>query len=335
MIERVRDWLGWPPGTPTDRLEALDVLGPHADGFPLAAGADARDLLIKLDVPPQAWSDLLDTAPRPETHAEAWWLLVRLYHALVHPGEGASPPPWPAPFPTDDPLTHHFHLHVFLAAVPHLLAMHRARGIPDDVTWWTLRDVGLQVANYEVRTGRPGFDGAFWVWPHFRGDAITVGRLQYDRRYIPDDASAGLEPRRGSPALGVHIPALGPLTPAACDDSLSRTKRFHTVHFPEQRYDVGICESWLMDDQLLAYLPPSSNIARFQRRFTLGDAWSRPADEDVVRFAFGHLPASLSDLPQTTTLERAIVSHLQDGGHWSFRRGWLELPGGPGVSPGT
>ena len=111
-----------------------------------------------------------------------------------------------------------------------------------------------------------------------------------------------------------------------CDDSLGRARAFHAAHFPEESYDVGICESWLMDDQLLAYLPAASNIARFQSRFTLGDPWSRLADEDVIRFAFGHLPASLDDLPQDTTLGRAIVSHLRDGGHWYFRRGWLELP---------
>lgn len=325
MIERVRDWLGWPADSPLDRLLALDAIGPHPDGFPLPRDDALVDILTRLDVPPQAWREVVDLAPEPDTRPEAWWVLERLYHALVHSGEGAWPPPWPAPFPTDDPLTHHFHLYVFLAAVPHLLQLHGARGIAEDVTWWTLRDVGLQVANYEVRTGRPGFDGAFWVWPHLRGDAITVGRLQYDRRYVPDDAVAGLERWRGRPALGVHIPALGPLAPQACDDSLGRVRAFHAAHFPEEPYDVGICESWLMDEQLLAYLPPSSNIVAFQSRFTLGDPWSRPADEDVIRFAFGHLPASLADLPQTTTLERAIVRHLADGGHWTFRRGWLEL----------
>jgi hypothetical protein len=324
-IERVRDWLGWPADSPMERLHALDALGPHPDGFPLPRDAAARSILEKLDTPAHAMDEILAATPDPRAHPDGWWVLERLYHALTGEGERAAAPPWVAPFPTEDPLTHHFHLYVFLAAVPMLLEMHRARGIDDDVTWTTLRDVGLQIANYEVRTGRPGFDGAFWVWPHFRGDAITLGRLQYDRRYVPDDAVAGLEPRRGSPALGVHIPALGPLTPPACDASLGRARAFHEAHFPEETYDVGICESWLMDEQLLAYLPGSSNIVRFQERFTIGDPWSRLADEDVIRFAFGHLPASLADLPQRTTLERGIVRHLDDGGHWFFRRGWLEL----------
>ena len=325
MIDRVRDWLGWPPDSPMERLDALAALGPHPDGFPLPGGQAARAILAGWDTPVHAVDEIVDAAPGPASHPEGWWVLERLYHALVADGERATPPPWVAPFPTDDPLTHHFHLYVFLAAVPMVLEMHRARGIDEDVTWATLRDVGLQVANYEVRTGRPGFDGAFWVWPHFRGDAITIGRLQYDRRYVPDDATAGLEPRRGGPALGVHIPALGPLLPAGCDASLARARTFYATHFPEERYEIGICESWLMDEQLTAYLPASSNIVGFQERFTLGDPWCRRADEDVIRFAFGHLPASLADLPQRTTLERAIVRHLDDGGHWYFRRGWLEL----------
>ena len=163
------------------------------------------------------------------------------------------------------------------------------------------------------------------MWPHFRGDAITVGRLQFDRRHVPADAMGALASRVGEPALGVHIPALGPLSPEACDASLARARAFYARHFPEERYEVGICESWLMDDQLMRYLPATSNIARFQRRFRLGDGWSRLADDDVVRFAFGRLPDDLADLPQDTTLERAVVGHLRDGGHWYFRRGWLEL----------
>jgi GNAT domain-containint protein/N-acyltransferase family protein len=323
-LQHVSDWLGWPKGTPLHRLAALDDLGPPSIRIEPATDAETLDLLFKLDVPVHAMDEIVAHAPSPE-HAEAWWLLERLYHALVAPDGQASAPPWPAPFPTDHPLTHHYHLYVFLAAVPHVLRMHAEREIPEDVTWWTLRDVGLQVANYEVRTGRPGFDGAFWVWPHFRGEAITVGRLQYDRRRVPDDATGGLASRGGAPALGVHIPALGPLTPEACDESLSRAPGFYAKHFPEERYEVGICESWLMDDQLLRYLPSTSNIARFQQRFALADGWSRLADDDVVRFAFGRLPDDLSELPQDTTLERALVAHLRDGGHWYFRRGWLEL----------
>jgi hypothetical protein len=34
---------------------------------------------------------------------------------------------------------------------------------------------------------------------------------------------------------------------------------------------------------------------------------------------------ALDDLPQRTTLERAIVAHLRAGGHWRARTGWFEF----------
>jgi hypothetical protein len=212
--------------------------------------------------------------------------------------------------PADDPFTHYFHLYVFLAAVPDLLRYHAQRRIPEDVTWRTLRDVGLQIANYHVRHGRPGFDGAFWVWPHFRGEVFTLGRLQF-------------EPlgRR----LGVHIPAIGRLTPAGCDDAFDQAVRFFATHYPETTFTSATCTSWLLDEQLGDYLSPRSNIIAFQQRFTPVTHWTREADDDVLRFVFGRLPATLAELPQTTSLERAIVAHLQAGRHWQFRRGWLAL----------
>jgi hypothetical protein len=325
IVPRVRDWLGWPSDTPLERLDAFARSGPAPVGFLLPDAASSRTLLGRLDTPRHAIDEIVGSAPTAATTPEAWWLLERLYHALVRTDGRESAPPWPAPFPTNDPLTHHFHLYVFIAAVADVVRVHGSREIAEDVTWATLRDVGLQIANYEVRHGRPGFDGAFWVWPHFRSEALTIGRLQYDRRSVPADADGSLAAHRGSPALGVHIPALGPLSPEACAASLERARKFHAVHFPEAAYEIGICESWLMDEQLASYLPEASNIVRFQQRFRIDGTWSRPADEDVIRFAFGRLPAHLDDLPQTTTLERALVTHLRSGGHWYFRRGWLDL----------
>jgi hypothetical protein len=307
---------------PLDRLELFDDLGPAPGGFTPTVDLE---VLHRLNVPVHAMDEIVGMTPTRDEHPEAWWLLDRLYHTLTLEDGLATPPPWPAPFATSDPLTHHFHLYVFLAAISHVLQLHAKRGIAADITWATLEDVGLQVANYEVRHGRPGFDGAFWVWPHFRCEALTIGRLQFDRRYVPIDAAGGLEPHRGEPALGVHIPALGPLDADACDASLAQAREFYATHFPEERYEVGICESWLMDEQLAEYLPDGSNIRQFQERFTLGDDWTRLADDDVIRFVFGRLPADLDDLPQETTLQRAAVGHLQAGRHWYFRRGWLAL----------
>ncbi len=320
MIERVGRWLGWLP-------EFWPRLKPLAEAeltgtFALPSPAQTRSILERLDVPPQAITEIVAAIPSPD-QTEAWWLLERLHHAVVASEEGWYDPPWAAPWPTaDDPFTRHFHTYVFIAAVPHVLAVHGARGIDPDITWATLSDIGLQIANYEVRLGSPGFDGAVWVWPHFRGEVFRLGRLQYDLTHIAFDDDGV---RRGEEAVAVHIPALGPLTADGADASFEHARTFFPEHFPERSHRVVTCHSWLMDPQLAERLPATSNIVRFQQRFRIAPGQMKDANIDVVRYVFGDLPATVDDLPQESTVQRAVVGHIKDGGTWHMRHGWFEL----------
>src|SRR4029077_1327840 len=107
--------------------------------------------------------------------------------------------------------------------------------------------------------------------------------------------------REGDPALGIHIPESGPVTPEACDDSLEEAARLFPRHFPETPTRLGICISWLLDPQLNDYLEPDSNVLRFQRRFTLvGEG--HEGDADILRFVFHRLTPNLQALPQRPTL---------------------------------
>ena len=103
---------------------------------------------------------------------------------------------------------------------------------------------------------------------------------------------------------------------------------------PEHPIDTGTCDSWLLDPQLAEYLPATSNIVAFQRRFTLTD---QPPDEQVIdgrtrgdrsvlEFVFRSPGTPLDRLPQRTALERAAVTHLKAGRHWTQRLGTLALP---------
>ncbi len=321
MIERVRSWLGWPEGE-TQQLTDLLASGAHEGDLVLPGPDAASDMLAKMDVPPHAINDVLTALPSKDVEPEAWWLIDHLFSKLIDYKGVEYIPPWPAPASVDDLLRRYLHLYVFLAGVPYALRVHARRGIPEEITWSTLRDVGLQVANYQRRHGRAGFDGAFWIWQHFRGDIYRLGRLQYNFRRVEFDADGF---RHGDPALGVHIPAIGPLTPEACDDSVAQARAFFPKHFPDRPVRVATCGSWLLDEQLAEYLPATTNIIQFQRRFTPVSDWEEPGDEDVIRFVFGFVPDSIDDLPQTTTLERAVVTHLRSGRHWQIRLGWFEL----------
>jgi hypothetical protein len=48
-------------------------------------------------------------------------------------------------------------------------------------------------------------------------------------------------------------------------------------------------------------------------------------DRAVFEFVFRRVRPSLDELPQRTTLERAVVTHLRSGRHWQSRLGWIAL----------
>ncbi|HYH13449.1 MAG TPA: hypothetical protein VD789_13910, partial [Thermomicrobiales bacterium] len=156
------------------------------------------------------------------------------------------------------------------------------------------------------------------------------GRLQFERSTMRDRIADALRGRGEdvSPSdlvLSMHIPDfLGPLTPEACGESIEMAKQFFAAHFPEDRYRYAVCHSWLLDPQLADYLPENSNIIQFQRRFELAEG-ANDADTSILHFVFGPAPENLDELPQRSTLERAVVTHLRNGNHWQVRSGWFPL----------
>ncbi|HVX44506.1 MAG TPA: hypothetical protein VHC49_11505, partial [Mycobacteriales bacterium] len=171
--------------------------------------------------------------------------------------------------------------------------------------------------------GTGGLSAQEWLTAHFRGVLFRLGRLLYERQSIWFDADG---PRRGEYSLGIHIPR-GRLTPQSCDESFALARSFFARHFPEEqpcRY--ATCVSWVLDPQLASYLSPESNIIRFQRRFTILPLESeRAGDRETVEAIFASPFRDIEQLPRTTSLERAVTTHLQNGGHWYFRTGWLRL----------
>jgi hypothetical protein len=248
-------------------------------------------------------------AARPTDHA----LLERCRTELVADMGGTGLiHRWPEP---PDP---YFYVWVFLGVVPEVRKYHASRGIHGNATTDILAELGSQMANRRSIYGSGGLHTYEWMTAHFRGVLYRTGRLIFERSRIWFDA-----PIRGERALGVHIPG-GRLTPQSCDQSFAAAKQFFAAHYPDEPYHYATCVSWVLDPQLEEYLPRESNIVQFARRFTLlplGDA--RPEDDETIKAIFAR--QRTADLPRNTTLERAVVSHLDNGRHWHYRTGWLTL----------
>ncbi len=323
--EPTRGWL-----ETLDSLDApdVDIALPHVDDLP--------HMLLDLAVPQEDINPLVAMMPTVQRADGIIWLVDRCARLLVRDmgslEERVRFPDLPEQF---GPIRSYFYVYVYLATLPHVQAYCREREIPEDTIRYTLMDLGRKMALYRRRHGSGGFELQQWLTLHFRGAIFDLGRLQFQRARLGTRTgnaiqAAGLPYGPGDLTLSVHIPnSMGPMSPSACDVAFERARTFFARHFPDEPYRTAICHSWLLDEQLGEYLPESSNIICFQRRFTLAYT-PEAADASVLQFVFERVPMAgdeiaLDDLPQTTNLERVMVQHLRAGRHWHGGSGWLLL----------
>lgn len=327
--ERHATWLA--------QLEGELAVGPPLEPFQPDRLAG---LLRRLGCSEAAVADTVGTVPTPEGDPERWWLLERSHNVLVATmGDmGADLGRWP-PLPAGLGVAGNcFPLHLFAATVPAVRAWHAACGVPDDVSWATLADLGRHEAAQRHLSGATGVDAPWWMLLHLRGVLLEVGGLQY----VPYRLGTGPEQpapwygaseghlrgegfRPGDLGLGLHIPARADISPAACRRSMAGARTLFDRLFPSPARRLLTCSSWLLDDQLSAYLPAGANIIGFQRLFELVPGWAE-ADEAVLGFVFGKRGVPVAPGPGLSRLQRAVLEHLASGGHFRWRTGWCELP---------
>ncbi|MPY61696.1 acyltransferase domain-containing protein [Streptomyces spongiae] len=319
--EKLAEWL---KERESDDVPGVEARLPSADDLP--------DVLLDLAVPYEDVNEVVALRATLLDDEEATRLLERCVGALTRDmGEPDRGPHFLSFPPGSGPLGRYFYVYVLVAALPHVRAYHRERGIPDDVSRRTLADLGRAMVLHRRRHGIGGVLVPEWLALHFHGELYQLGRLQFQRSRLGQRdaaglAGVGLELPVGEPYLSLHIPDYrGPLSPDACDRSVALAREFFARHYPDEHYASALCHSWLLDPQLKRHLPEGSNIVRFQERFETVFLDSEPEDGLPVRFVFGDPDLPLETLPRRTGIERAVVDHLRAGGHWHVGHGWFAL----------
>lgn len=200
---------------------------------------------------------------------------------------------------------------------------HAGRGISAEDSDHALSDFGQQVWVHRLTFGAFGLHTRWWLTVGWSGILFWLGRLQFN-----------LQRHGGRWVISTHIPQSGPLTPAAVDDAFGRAKTLFATHFSDFAAVGFFCHSWLLDPQLVEVLAPKANMVGFQQRWQDVQPQDN-GDGDALFFVFhrrydwnapGGPDLELATLPQTTTLERAIVDRLRDGGHWQVCHGTIAFP---------
>ncbi|HET9128528.1 MAG TPA: acyltransferase domain-containing protein [Propionibacteriaceae bacterium] len=214
-------------------------------------------------------------------------------------------------------------LFALLATAPDVHAAHLRRGVPAELSWHALSDLGQQLRVCRRVHGVPSLATGPWLANAWSDGFAWLGRLQFELTRSPD----------GETVYGVHIPDTGPLLPDEVDAAFARAAHFFPEHYPEVRPLPRFfeCDSWLLDPQVAAVVP-GSNMALFQQRWDIVE--SAESDRSGLFFGFGiepprpgvtSDPAFLDTLPTGSRLHRGLVGIWRAGGHVMGCRGRLPL----------
>lgn len=130
---------------------------------------------------------------------------------------------------------------------------------------------------------------------------------------------------KGDPILGIHIPAIGKLTPELTAESFSMAIDFYNRYFPDKSFKALHCGTWFLDAQFKQLLFANSNIVKFQEYFYLYPTLTN--DSAAFNWVFGSKPDDLTILPRETQLHRAILSHYDNGGYLRTGFGFILVNG--------
>lgn len=201
-----------------------------------------------------------------------------------------------------------------------LKAEYEARGIDDEIYHNSMLDLRYKLEECKLVKGIIGSFVAFWFDRFFHLTRFALGRLQFEMEkmgYAYEKGDLTLTPE--SRVVNVHIPRTGtPLRPADCDEAFAKARAF----FADQTGDVCVflCHSWLLFPEHERMLSHESNVYKFMKRFDVFRSGTSRNREDLWRL-FDTDEKRWDKLPADSSLRRAYVKQLREGGQVGWGRG--------------
>jgi hypothetical protein len=156
----------------------------------------------------------------------------------------------------------------FLFFCERLSQKYKEKGISDEILLATLSDIVTWTKTWSELKGTLYLGELEWLKHHLQMRLFKLGRLQFciaDSKF--DIPEKGL--LRGTPVIEVHIPEGEPLSEDSCVASLDMARDFFERYFPDVRYSLFTCHSWLLDSSLSEFLSRDSNILKFADLFKI------------------------------------------------------------------
>lgn len=206
-------------------------------------------------------------------------------------------------------------LTVYLKAACLTKEAYSQNSIPKEIFIDTMRCFSRFLQEAMLREGKYVFNRAFWAWRHLSCTIFRLGTLEFEYRTILSDEAVPPKLKAGAPVLSVHIPSDAALTDIELENSYNQANSFFKSHAqflcPHGLPQAIICGSWLLSVPLRECLKPSSGILKFAQDYEIYHA--NDDDDSFYQWLFNNKKPPVQ-LPQATSLQRAVALHVQQGG---------------------
>lgn len=189
------------------------------------------------------------------------------------------------------------------------------KGVPEEVFWDTFCDLRYKVLECKEVQGVWGNFVAFWYPIFYRCDIVKLGRLEFENDVYHGKPYGidGLRLEPSDPVKSIHIPSSGePFDTAARLNSYKKAYDFF-----QPTLGGGplwcVCDSWLLLPAWQEVLSPG-NILDFQRDFDVISHREEEEFADGWRLFGADAQKPAAELPDRTSLQRAVKRYLLSGG---------------------
>lgn len=170
----------------------------------------------------------------------------------------------------------------FLYFCEELSKKYEAMGIPESILLDSLSDLVVWAKTWYCVKGSLHLEELNWLSRTLGMRLFKLGRLQFCMGEAKDDIPE-FDVKLGDSVMEIHIQGEGRLDTEECKKSIEAAKEFFACYFPNFKYKVFTCHSWLIDEDLKDFLPEGSNILKF------GDMFYRAQNDDsnaLLRYIF-------------------------------------------------
>lgn len=141
------------------------------------------------------------------------------------------------------------------------------------------------------------------------GYEVIDGKITKNLSHLNDEWLCVL--KKGDQILKIHIPANGAFTKDVIHESYAYAKQIFSKYYKDFDFKAFVCHSWMMSMELKDILKPTSNLIGFQNDYVRYPIHAK--GEDVFNFVFKLKFTTYEDMPEDTSLQRAIKQRYLSG----------------------